>query len=215
MERKAALKLSDTGDLEGKLTVTYTGLEAMYHRLDVRHADDVARKKFLEDRLKGQVPVGVEVELVNQPDWSGSETPLVAEFDVKIPGWASNAGRRVLVPAGVFTGVEKHIFEHNQRTHPIYFEYPYEKDDDVTIELPPGWQVSSVPPPQAKDGHVVAYNIKVENNKNTLHLTRKLTVDFLMLDAKYYGALRNFFEVVRTGDEQQIVLQPGAATASN
>ena len=74
MERKANLKLSDTGDLEGKLTVTYTGLEAMYHRLDVRHADDVARKKFLEDRLKGQVPVGVEVELVNQPDWSGSET---------------------------------------------------------------------------------------------------------------------------------------------
>ena len=215
MERKANLKLSDTGDLEGKLTVTYTGLEAMYQRLDVRHADDVARKKFLEDRLKAQVPVGVEVELVNQPDWSGSETPLVAEFDVKIPGWASNAGRRVLVPAGVFTGVEKHIFEHNQRTHPIYFEYPYEKEDDVTIELPPGWQVSSVPPPQAKDGHVVAYNIKVENNKNTLHLTRKLTVDFLMLDAKYYGALRNFFEVVRTGDEQQIVLQPGAATASN
>lgn len=215
MERKANLRLSDTGDLEGKLTVTYTGLEAMYQRLDVRHADDVARKKFLEDRLKAQVPVGVEVELVNQPDWSGSETPLVAEFDVKIPGWASNAGRRVLVPAGVFTGVEKHIFEHNQRTHPIYFEYPYEKEDDVTIELPPGWQVSSVPPPQAKDGHVVAYNIKVENNKNTLHLTRKLTVDFLMLDAKYYGALRNFFEVVRTGDEQQIVLQPGAATASN
>jgi hypothetical protein len=215
MERKANLKLSDTGDLEGKLTVTYTGLEAMYQRLDVRHEDDVARKKFLEDRLKAQVPVGVEVELVNQPDWSGSETPLVAEFDIKIPGWASGAGKRALLAAGVFTGAEKHIFEHNQRSHPIYFEYPYEKEDDVTIELPPGWQVSSVPPAQAKDGHVVAYNIKVENNKNTLHLTRKLTVDFLMLEPKYYGALRNFFEAVRTGDEEQIVLQPGAATASN
>ena len=58
MERKAKFKLSDTGDLEGKLTVTYTGLEAMYQRLDVRHADDVARKKFLEDRLKAQVPWG-------------------------------------------------------------------------------------------------------------------------------------------------------------
>ena len=100
----------------------------------------------------------------------------------------------MLIPAGVFTGVEKHIFEHANRVHPIYFEYPYEKDDDVTIELPPGWQVSSVPPPQAKDGHVVAYSMKVENDKNTLHLTRKLTVDFLILDPKYYGALRNFFK---------------------
>lgn len=215
MERKANLKLSDNGDLEGKLTVTYTGLEAMYQRLDVRHEDEVARKKFLEDRLKRQVPAAVELELVNQPDWSGSETPLVAEFDVKIPGWASNAGKRVVLAAGVFTGVEKHVFEHTNRVHPIYFEYPFEKEDDVTIELPPGWQVSSVPPAQAKDAHVVGYNIKVENGKDALHLTRKLTVDFLMLDAKYYGALRSFFEVVRTGDEEQIVLQPGVASASN
>ena len=52
IERKAKLKLSDNGDLEGKLTVTFTGLEAMYCRLDVRHEDDVARKKFLEERVK-------------------------------------------------------------------------------------------------------------------------------------------------------------------
>ncbi len=127
IERKAKLKLSDTGDLEGKLTLTYTGLEAMYHRLDVRHSDEITRKKFLEDRVKSQVPVAAEAELTNQPDWSSSETPLVAEFDLKIPGWASNAGKRVLIPAGVFTAGEKHTFEHTNRVHPIYFEYPYEK----------------------------------------------------------------------------------------
>src|SRR5205807_2181439 len=148
IEHKAKLKLSATGDLEGKLTVTYTGLEAMYHRLDVRHEDEVARKKFLEERVKTQVPTGLEVELTNQPDWSGSETPLMAEFDVKIPGWASSAGKRAMIPAGVFTASEKHIFEHANRVFAIYFEYPYEKVDDITIELPPGWHVSSVPPGQ-------------------------------------------------------------------
>jgi len=30
----------------------------------------------------------------------------------------------------------------------------------------------------------------------------------LMLDTKYYTALRNFFQTVRTGDEQQIILLP-------
>jgi hypothetical protein len=40
-------------------------------------------------------------------------------------------------------------------------------------------------------------------------------VDFLLLDPKYYGALRNFFQVVRTSDEEQIVLQPGTASAAN
>jgi hypothetical protein len=55
----------------------------------------------------------------------------------------------------------------------------------------------------------------VENSRNTLHLTRNLSVDFLLLDPKYYGALRNFFQVVRTSDEEQIVLQPGTASAAN
>ena len=215
VERKAKLKLSDTGDLEGKLTVTYTGLEAMYHRLEVRHADEVARKKFLEDRAKFQIPAAAEAELTNQPDWSGSETPLVAEFDLKIPGWASNAGKRVLIPAGVFTAVEKRIFEHANRVYPIYFDYPYEKADDITIELPPGWQVSSVPPAKDQDLHLVGYGLKVEGGRDTLHLTRKFKVDFMILESKYYSALRSFFQAVRTGDEEQIVLQPGAATASN
>ena len=148
IERAGKLKLSDTGDLEGKLTVTYIGLEAMYQRLEERHADEVARKKYLEEALKSQIEEGTEVELTNKPDWTSSETPLVAEFDLKIPGWASNAGRRVVIPAAIFTAGEKGVFEHANRVHPIYFEYPHEKADDVTVELPPGWQVSSVPTAQ-------------------------------------------------------------------
>jgi len=215
IERVGKLKLSDTGDLEGKLTITYTGLEAMYHRLEERHADDVARKKYLEEQVTSQIAAGSEVELTNKPDWVSSEAPLVAEYDLKIPGWASNAGKRVMIPAAIFTAAEKGIFEHANRVHPIYFDYPHEKDDDVTVEMPPGWQVNSVPKPQDQDGHIVRYILKVDNNSGTLRLTRKLTIDVLMLETKYYAALRNFFQAVRTGDAEQIVLQPGEIHASN
>ena len=53
IERVGKLKLSDTGDLEGKLTVTYIGLEAVYHRLEERHADEVERKKYLRGTADG------------------------------------------------------------------------------------------------------------------------------------------------------------------
>ena len=139
----------------------------------------------------------------------------MAEFDVKIPGWASGAGKRVLIPAAVFTNGERGIFEHANRVHPIYFEYPYEKADDVTIELPPGWQVGSVPPPQDIAGKIVDYSLKVDSSQGTLRLTRKLSIDILMLENKYYTALRQFFQTVRTNDGVQIVLQPGEIHASN
>lgn len=209
------LTLSDTGDLEGKVVVTYTGLEAMDRRREARNWDEVARKKFLEDNLKEQVSSSLDAAVTNKPDWASSETPLVAEFDVKIPGWASSAGKRALVPAALFTAREKEMFETANRVHPIYFAYPYEKSDDFTIELPSGWDVMSVPTPQTQDAHSAVYILKVENNKQTLRLTRRLTVNILLLDQKYYPTLRNFFQVVRTGDEEQVVLQPHATAASN
>ena len=87
--------------------------------------------------------------------------------------------------------------------------------DDVTIDLPLGWQIQSLPKPQNQEAHVVSYDLKAEKTASSLHLTRKVKVDFLLIEAKYYAALRSFFQVVRTGDEEQIVLEPGAASASN
>jgi len=215
IERAGKLQLSNTGDLEGRVTITYVGLEAMYQRLEEQHVDEVERKKYLEEGLKSQIEAGTEVELINKPDWTSSETPLVVEFNLKVPGWASNAGQRAVIPAAIFTAGEKGIFEHATRVHPIYFEYPHEKADDLTIELPAGWRVSSVPQSQNQDGHIVVYSLKVEQNPGSLRLTRKLTIDILQIEPKYYPALRNFFQVVRTGDAEQIVLQPGEVHAGN
>ena len=215
IERKAKLQLLETGDLEGKLTVTFTGLQAMTRRVEELHSDDVEKKKYLEEQVKEYVPAVVELDLTNQPDWKSSSQPLVAEFNLKIPGWVSGAGRRALLPVGIFSTPEKHIFEHTNRVQPLYFEFPFEKVDDVTIDLPLGWQVLTLPPPQKQDGHVVVYNLEAEKDATSVHLSRRLTVDLMLLDVKYYMALRNFFQVVRTGDEEQIVLQPGTASASN
>jgi hypothetical protein len=215
IKREADLKLSDEGDLEGKLKVTYTGLEAARRRSEERNEDATERKKFLEDQIKEYVPAAIEVDLTNQPEWTDTTTDLVAEFNFKVPGWVAGAGKRALMPLGLFSGTEKRVFEHTQRTHPIYFDFPFEKDDDVKVELPAGWQVDTLPKPRLEDGHIIVYSTNVENNKNVVHLTRKLAVDILVLESKYYSALRNFFQQVRANDEEQIVLQPGRVTAGN
>lgn len=120
-----------------------------------------------------------------------------------------------MLPAGIFSATEKRVFDHAERVHPIYFEFPFERLDDVTINLPSGWQISAVPPPQQQSVNVVGYTLQVANDKGTVHLTRKLRIDMLLIDKQYYGALRDFFQTVRKGDEQQIVLLPGTATSSN
>ena len=215
INRSAVLSLSENGDLEGKLTITFTGLEAMQRRREERNEDETDRRKFLEEQAKEYIPAASELDLTNKPEWNSSSRDLVAEYKMKIPGWMSGAGRRAMLPVGIFSAPEKRVFEHTERVHPIYFEYPFEKIDDVTIILPVGWQVGSLPPAKTQDAKAVFYELKVESDKATLHLSRRLKVDMLLLPQKYYPALRSFFQVVRSGDDEQIVLQPIGTSASN
>jgi hypothetical protein len=215
IERKGDLKLTEEGGLEGRVTVSYSGLEARDLRMEQRNEDQAARKKDLEDRLKNNIPATAEIELKNSPDWKNSNQPLIAEFEVKIPGWISGAGKHMLLPTGVFSAAEKHMFEHASRNFPVYFEYSYQKIDDLTISLPPGWQVSSKPKPIDQDLKALAYKLSVDGENKTIHLQRLLRSDLYMIPADKYHVLRSFFQMVRSGDDQQIVLEPAAAAARN
>lgn len=206
--RKANLKLTPSGTLEGKVTVTYTGLEAFWRRLSERSEDEADRVEFLENQLQGDIPSGVEVKLTNKPDWTSSEQPLVAEYQLKVPGWASRAGQRMLLTLGLFASKEQHTFERAGRMHPLYFNFPYKSEDDITVDLPESWQISSVPQAHETDLKVVTYRVMAEEQAKSLRLKRELIVNLLILDSKYYTQLRNFYQTVRTHDEEQAVVVP-------
>ena len=209
IERHATLGL-DSGSLQGKVTVTYTGLEASWRRQEERTEDMAARRKFLEDDLKGYVPVGVNATLTNSPDWDSWDSPLVAEYDVDIPGWTAPAGsRRALLAVGIFSNGEKHSFERASRLHPIYFNYGYQHLDDVTIDIPSPWVLQSVPEPKTVDLKGLVFKETSERNENSLHLTREFTLNTLLVDTKAYGTVRQFYQTARTADEEQAVLSWG------
>jgi hypothetical protein len=216
IEHKADLKLLEDGSLEGKLTVTWSGLAAMWRRVNQRNEDDPSRKKFLEDEVKESIALGSDVEMTNRPNWKSSDSALAAEFTLKVPGFASAAGRKASLPASLFSANEKHMFEHANRVYPVYFEYPEKKIDDLTIDLPPGWKTATLPKPVDRDGKAaaVAYKLTVEDQKGLLHIRREIRSDLVIVPKDYYPSLRGFYQLVRTQDDQQIVLQPDGASAS-
>ncbi len=211
IDRAASLQLDESGSLDGKVTLTFKGLSAIRHRMDENDQDDAERRKSLEDELKSLVPVSSQVELINNPDWNSSSDTLVAEYHLQVPEWASVAGRRAFIPSSLFGGGEKRLFESANRVNPIYFAYPYTDIDDVTITVPQGWSVSSLPSPRRADVKACTYDLSVASKDATLHLSRRLMVDIALVGVKDYPTLRSFFQNVRNGDEQQILLSPPAA----
>jgi hypothetical protein len=211
VQRSATLQLGESGELEGTLKVTFNGLAALSMRLDNRFDDATERKKTLEELVESYVPSGIEATLANEPDWSSASQTLTAEFDLKIPGWMQASGSRAFLPVALFGGEFQHEFDHAIRHHPVYFRYPYERDDDVTIKLPAGWRVGTLAPAQRNDLTNLIYTMTSEEKDGALHLRRHVVQRFVLLQTKYYDELRNFFQQVRAGDEQQVILLPVTA----
>ena len=177
-ERKALLKLTSSGTLEGKVTVTYTGQEALWRRLEEHNEDDADRKQYLEDQLKADIPSGSDVELVNRPDWDSASQILVAQYNLRVQGWAAGAGQRALMPVGLFGAQERRGFEHATRIHPMYFDFPRQSADHISIELPANWTVSSTPKPRTDDLNSFVYSTWTEEQAGSLRPNRALSVNW-------------------------------------
>lgn len=208
IQRKADLTLSADGSLEGKLAVSYGGLEALELRTVQRDSDDAGRRDSLEALIKDSIPAFSEVELTNHPDWNSANMTMVAEFHLKVTGWTSGAGSGMLFPIGLFGGDERHVFEHSDRVHPVYFHHSYLRSDELTVHLPKGWKASQVPLPFDRDAKVVFYSINGKDDNNDMSIHRTLKSELLWVEPERYGWLRSIFESIRNGDSQQILLLP-------
>lgn len=212
-ERQAKLRISADGVLSGKVTVTYSGWAAAVRRLETRRADDKQRLAFLRREIGLPGPQGMGIKVVSTPDWSSTDAPLVVEYEVRIRDWVQKSAQRELLPVGLFGRAEQHMFEHDTRVHPLYFAIPHLIADDISIEVPERWSVSSLPKPRKVDLTGLRYQSTAENQGNSLHLSRELMLNLTLVDVKLYEGVQNFYQNVRTGDEDPVVLSSDARSA--
>lgn len=215
IERKGILQLDSDGALTGQLQVDFMGLQALRRRLDAREEDEAGRRKELEDNVKEWLPSGSKFTLTSVSGWEGSDKPLHAEGTLQLPGFATVAGHRTLIPLTIFQSSLFQSFQHANRNYAVYFHFPFEEKDDITIQLPPGYQVRAVPPATKTPAGGIQYTISATTQSGTLHVARDFEVNGLMVSQEYYGVMRNFFNAAKANDEQQAVLEPAQSAGKN
>jgi hypothetical protein len=206
IDRQVVLQLSSSRVLEGTAEVRFTGSEALWRRVRERDEDAAARKAFLESNVAEAIPVPCTVKLLNEPDWDGSDAPLVAKVSLSIPEWTQPAGSRSLFKVGLFSDAQRTAFITPERTQEIYFWYPYTLHDDVVFQLPPGWHVQSVPKPANADVKAFRYQSTAIEQGGALHVTREFTIDALLIPKEQYSGVKAFFDFVRAADEERAVI---------
>lgn len=211
-QRIAKLKLQEDGGLNGRILLSWNGQEALSRRIDASRTDEAGRTKALEDDLKALLPGAATVKLESTKGWDGQEERVQGVFNVEIPSFATSTGKRLLMPSALFEQNGKQLFVHAERKNPVYFSYPSRTYDSVQITVPASLQVESLPQTQPIRADFAVYKADRTTKGNVLELHRDFAMAGFVFQLPYYPALKSFYEKVRSGDEEQVVLQ--AATAA-
>jgi len=213
--RFARIKIDDEGRAEGTLGVAYYGLEAMDRRQQGGKTDDEGRKELIEDEVKSWLPGNSEVTLTKPPAWDKTEEPLIASLSIKCPIMI-NAGKRALIPLHVFQFNARPRFSAAQRVNAVYFYYPAREIDEIHMTLPAGVQVENLP---ANDVQKLEYALYKTEQKpegtNGIIALRDLVMAGMAFPANMYPEVKGFYDKVKAGDDQQVILKAAAHAAGN
>ena len=213
LERSADTAIDSNGTLNGEITVRYSGYRAMEKRIAALQTDEAGRKKDLEEQVKGWLPDGSMVELKTAQPWESSEEPLEAHFRVTIPSYASIAGKRLLAPSYLFRTSQKEAFAQKERKYPVYFHYAFAEIDNVKLKVPSGFRVENAPQQQDASLPYARYQNLVKVDGDRIATRRALLLGMNFFPMEKYQELKDFFNKVESGDEQQAVLQEGTVSA--
>jgi hypothetical protein len=205
IKRSASFTLDQSGSIAGNLQVTFFGQEALSRRIRGSRTDAEGRTKLLEDEIKGWLPDTAEVSLSNKPLWDSGDEPLITLFKISTP-IVTAAGRRRLLPIHMLDFNRPALFQHAERKFPVYFDFPYSAFDEIHVFLPLGVRPESLPANNQVSLGYAVYGTEYSVNGRELTATRMTGIGDFAFPVEKYPELKSFFEKVKAGDDQQIVL---------
>ncbi|HJQ41077.1 MAG TPA: DUF3857 and transglutaminase domain-containing protein [Thermoanaerobaculia bacterium] len=204
--RSAELQLVD-GVLKGSVTISWRGQEALQRRLESRNEDEAANRKRIEDEVKELLPSGSIVKLQTLSFLDATEEPLVATFAVELPNTGSTTGSRTLLPLSIFALAERNPFSAEKRKYAVYYDFQHQVQDAVTLKLPAGFAIESLPKPVTVDSGASYYVAGWTQKDASVKFERTMTVKTIAVAPQDYPILRKFYGDVAAADQTVVVLK--------
>ena len=192
------------GTMTGKVRENYFDYNAYSFR---ERYNSVNKENYIE-KLEKKHP-GIEIgdyEVLNKTDLS---KPVVENYSFIHNNAIEVIGDKMYFSPVFYLAETKNIFTQEKREYPIDFIFPNQDKYNISITIPDGYTVETVP--QSKSVGMIdglgSFTYLVSNNENKFQIVYTLDINQAIVRAEYYDVLKNFFKEIVDKHSEKIVLK--------
>lgn len=183
------------------------------NRYSGHYARDVRSKynsRPQEEQLKKMDKTYESIDLldIEFKDMEAYNKPVTAVYHFESEQGVEEIAGKLYISPLLHLGITENIFKSETRTYPIDFIHPYEDRYSVSITIPEGYKVESIPEDivinLAQGMGSFRFGTMVNGSKVTLSVQNAIRTP--VIDASYYKDLQEYFKMIVDKETEKIVL---------
>lgn len=195
--------LAENGEVSGKLRKQLTNHMALMFR--DRHLS-TTKDAYLEtlENENGKIEIADY-----ERDDSDLNAPVVESYAFKHNSAVDIIGGKIYLKPLLFLADDKNPFLSETREYPIDFGFPTEYKYNVSISIPAGYVVESLPVPMnvSMENKVSQFKYSIATQGDKIQVAYSFNMNEAILSADYYAALKAYFQQLIDKQQEKIVFK--------
>lgn len=199
-----SVKFENTDKCTGRIRTQFSDNNALSFRENTLSA---SKESLMEKKEKKHSGLEVnELKFTNEKDLA---KPIMEEYGFSYNNATETLGDKLYINPMVFFAQKENPFKSDKREYPIDFVYPQEDKYTISLTLPEGYTVESLPANYAMsmEENIGSFKYAIQQQGNTVQLMVTLSINYPLVPASYYDTVKSFFGKVVEKETEKIVLK--------
>jgi len=195
-------------DNNGTITGKARNIKTDYDAFSFREKNEGVSKEIYLEKLESNLN-GIQINEYSVDNSKDVSKPIIENFTFTADNQCEIIGGKIYFSPLLFFTEKTNPFVQEKRQMPICFGYPKQSKYNVSIEIPEGYVVESIPKPikisTAENVALFTLNIFSEERKLQVQITREINT--AIVSAEYYDTLKDFYQKMIDKLNEKIVLK--------
>ena len=196
--------ISQQGEIKGKIREQYFDYNAFVYR---DNYNSISKDSYIE-RLEKRHQ-GLEIEEYDVQNNNDLSLPIVENYSFTSTNSVEVIGDKMYVSPLLFFASTENPFKQEKREYPVDFVYPNQNKYTVSLTIPEGYVVETLPQSKAvaMEGNLGSFKYVISNSGSQIQLIYNQETNQAIIGPESYEGLKTYYKEIVNKQTEKIVLK--------